>query len=201
MKTDRQTGGQGLGLGLGTEGGPGQQPGGQRQLPSDEATARFERLLASESEKPAAIEQRPPLGIGPADAILRGLAPAPAGEPAAGLGPLVDAVAERVLVSDARFDARQEVRIKVKDSVFPGLEVRLRNEDGRLVVELVAAQSGDIALLRREAVGLLRTLRERLGREVELRFSVESPSGEPAEAGPDDGPDDAPPPLPRGPAG
>ncbi len=198
MKTDRQPGGLGTGLGLGTDAQPGQDHGGRPGAePSDEAKAAFERLLAGEADD-ARRRAAGPAWAGPA-AAPAGPAPAP---PGAALGQLVDEVAERVLVSDGRFDTRGEVRITVKDAIFPGLEVRLRQEDGRLQVELVAAQGGDLVVLRREALRLLQGLRERLGREVELRLAVEAADGsrlssEPVEGGREPGPAT----LPRGPAG
>ena len=204
MKTDRQPGGLGTGLGLGTEQGPGHE---QRQQPEpgDEAKARFERLLAGELDDP---RQRPPLpgpgqGPLPGPAGLFGPAGPAAPAPGAGVQCLVDEVAERVLVSDSRFDASQEVRIKIKDTVFPGLEVRLRQMDGRLQVELVAAQAGDLLVLRREAGRLVDGLRGRLGRAVELRLTVEPPDGGPVTSELVEHGDTAPSPgtLPRGPAG
>jgi hypothetical protein len=183
VKADRQPGGLGTGLGLGTDAQPGQEHGRKPSgEPNDEATARFERLLAGEAEEPRLRSRAPPPAgpaapawAGPAAAPARpAAAPAPAGE---GLGRLVEEVAERVLVSDTRFDARGEVRIKVKDSVFPGLEVRLRQVDGRVEVELVATQAGDLLVLRQEARRLLQGLRERLRREVDLCLKVEGPDG------------------------
>jgi hypothetical protein len=181
VKTDRQPGGLGTGLGLGTDAQPGQEhgrkPGGE---PSDEAAARFERLLAGEAEDPRLRSTTAP-PAGPGGPMWAGPAAGPAGPagapPGDGLGRLVEEVAERVLVSDTRFDSRGEVRIKVKDSVFPGLEVRLRQVDGRLEVELVATQAGDRMVLRQEALRLLQGLRERLRREVDLRLTVEGPDG------------------------
>jgi hypothetical protein len=208
VKTDHQPGGLGTGLGLGTDAQPGQDHGQKSGgEPGDELTARFERLLAGEADEPRLRFPVPPTA-GPAAPAWAGRAAGPAGTaagpPGSGLDRLVEEVAERMLVSDPRFDARGEVRIKVKDSVFPGLEVRLQQIDGKLQVEMVVAQAGDLVVLQREAPRLLQGLRERLGREVALRLSIESPDGV-AQAGeaidlPDD-PATGAPTLPRGPAG
>jgi hypothetical protein len=143
--------------------------------PPEEAAEAFERLLAAAPRDGEGQDDAPaglPPGWHPGDALLRSLGSRPAlpddiapGQDAARL---LDEIAGRVLVAEA--GGPPEVRVIVKDDVFPGLEVRLRPTPDGLMVELVAASAADVAVLRAEASRLVASLRERTGRKVELRI-------------------------------
>lgn len=89
----------------------------------------------------------------------------------ADLQQVVQAVAERVLVSDGS-DGRQEVRIQLKESVLPGVEVRIRQEGGRTVVDFVSQNADSTRFLdgQRGALGSL--LEGRLKTDVEVRVTA-----------------------------
>ncbi len=190
-----------------TPGGPAFTAGQDRQRrqqpegPSQEAVARLERLL-DEAEPGLAPEARPdaeprrdaedgrrgddpdPSAWTVGDAMLRGMGARPAEPEPDGTRPasperLVDEIASRLLVGGDGAGP-SEVRISVKDSVFPGLEIRLASGPSGLTVELIAASAADVAVLRAEAGRLVERLRQRTGREVEVRVRR-------GDAGPADG--------------
>ena len=63
------------------------------------------------------------------------------------------------------------MRIELGQDVFPGLEIRILEEGGRLVVAFATANAADLALLRARSAELATRLKDRAGREVELRFA------------------------------
>jgi type III secretion system needle length determinant len=113
----------------------------------------------------------------PGDAILRGLlggGPAAAlPEPPPSAGRLLQEIASRILVSDPSGGAAREIRIAVKEDVFPGLEIRIAEADGRLRVQLVALPGADVALLQGQIASLAEHLGRRLKRELEVELLIE----------------------------
>lgn len=103
-------------------------------------------------------------------------AAAPPAPSAAGLAELAEAVAERILVSEEG-GADAEVRIRIRDGVMPGVEVRLKWAEGRVQVEFACANADSRTFLegRREALADL--LAERTGEEVEVRVSADDGTG------------------------
>src|SRR5262249_18454578 len=133
--------------------------------PSQDSVSQFERMLDQQEEEAPQASEQAAWQMG--DAMLRGMGAVPRGDDAARGGMsetaarLVDEIASRVLVSQA--GAPSEIRIAVKDSVFPGLEIRVAQTPSGLVVELLAASSADVAVLRAEAGRLLERLKQRTG--------------------------------------
>lgn len=170
MKTDQSS--FGLGQMLGTPAGrQDEQP--RQGKPQEGDVSRFENLLGKDkaADIPAPATPSPATFTfgAPGDAMLRGMTAAAAPDNRA-VGRLIDAIASRVLVGDGSAGGR-EVRIEIGQDVFPGLEIRIFEEGGRLVVAFATANAADLALLRGRSSELASRLKERAGREVELRFT------------------------------
>jgi hypothetical protein len=160
----------GFGMPLGAEADP-QQQQPDRQPPSGAEVERFESLLAGDRPAPASS---------PGDAMLRQMGVVPGGQrrPPPSAARLLEELAGRLLVTDPSQGQGAEVRVALKDEVFPGLEIRIREEGGRLVVELASPSSTDLALLRADAPAFARKLGQKLGREVEIRLKLRLAEGE-----------------------
>ncbi|HMR29947.1 MAG TPA: hypothetical protein PKA13_03405 [Geminicoccaceae bacterium] len=176
MKTDQSS----FGLGH-TPGMPaGRQEDRPRQdRPQEGDVDHFESLLGK--DRPAEAEKLGPAPAAftfrsPGDAMLRGMVAGAAAPDNRAVGRLVEAIASRVLVGDGS-GGRREVRIEMGPDAFPGLEIRLFEEGGRLVVAFATANQADLALLRARSGELAGRLRDRAGREVELRFGRREPEG------------------------
>lgn len=84
---------------------------------------------------------------------------------------IVDAVADRILVrNDA--DGSSEIRIQLKESLLPGVEVRIRHDAGRLVVEFVSANADSTRFLDGQRDGLAGLLEARLKCDVDVRVTA-----------------------------
>lgn len=169
MKTDQSSFGLGHMLGTPT-GRQDEQP--RQNKPKEGDVDRFEGLLGT--EKPTEVERAAPTPAAftfraPGDAMLRGMTAGAAAPDNRAVGRLIDTIASRVLVGDGSGGGR-EVRIEIGEEVFPGLEIRIFEEGGRLVVAFATSVAGDLALLRARSSELAGRLRERAGREIELRF-------------------------------
>jgi type III secretion system needle length determinant len=173
----------GLGQALGTPAGR-QDERPPQGRPQDGDVDRFETLLAADSvTEPAAAPAAMPTPFtfrAPGDAMLRGMAGGAAAGDSRAVGRLIETIASRVLVGDGSCGGMPEVRIEVGADVFPGLEIRVLEERGRVVVAFATARSADLALLRARSAELATRLEERTGREVELRFARREEPGEPA---------------------
>jgi hypothetical protein len=175
VSSDRPSLGFGMPLGAGTRQ---QEQRREPGSPEGEEVARFERLLEA---KPAEAATRPASeGLRAGDLMLRLMGAGPRREEGSlpSAARLFAEVAGRLLVSDPLHGQGAEVRVAVKDEIFPGLEVRIREEAGRLVVELASASAGDLALLRADAPAFTRRLAEKMGREVEVRLKLRTAEGE-----------------------
>lgn len=168
----------------------------QQPAPDGEQADRFAALMGKEAARaetpPRAgrvVEKAEslPVASSPGDAILRGLmggggaAAAALPEPTAGAGRLLQEIAARILVSDAGSSGPREIRIAVKEDVFPGLEIRIAEADGRLRIQLVALPGADVALLQGQIASLAQHLGHRLKRELEVELLIEQDDD--AEAG------------------
>lgn len=180
MKTDQSS----FGLGH-THGMPaGRQDEHSRQnRPQEGDVDRFESLLGR--EKPAEVEKPGPgpaafVFRSPGDAMLRGMAAGAAAPDNRAVGRLIETIASRVLVGDGSGGGR-EIRIEMGPDAFPGLEIRIFEEGGRLVVSFATANQADLVLLRARSSELAGRLKDRAGREVELRFSRREPDGSAAD--------------------
>ncbi len=104
-----------------------------------------------------------------------GLAEAAPEEPrSAGLGRLTDEMAERILVSA---DGAREVRIVVRDDVLAGVELRMRQQEGRWVVGFVVTDASSLKVLEGASSMLARELAKRLQCGVEVRLTDGSAGG------------------------
>lgn len=90
--------------------------------------------------------------------------------PSADLREIVEVVAERMLVADT--ETGQEVRIQLKDSVLPGVEIRIRQQEGRIVVEFVCANADSARFLTGQQDGLAALLGERLQTAAEVTITT-----------------------------
>jgi type III secretion system needle length determinant len=177
---------QGSGPGLDQQ-ASGQDPARQQQpAPDAEQADRFAALMGEKAARaeapprPARVVEKGeslPVASSPGDAILRGLmggGPAAAlPEPPPGAGRLLQEIASRILVSDPSGGAPREIRIAVKEDVFPGLEIRIAEADGRLRIQLVALPGADVALLQGQIASLAEHLGRRLKRELEVELLIE----------------------------
>lgn len=161
---------------LGTDAGA----SGRREASADDAQ-RFSDMMRRDGE---AAGQDPSQHNDGGDAVLPGpfdlLRPGSMGGTraeglAAGRGgdlqQIVQAVADRVMVSEGG-DGAQEVRIHLKDSVLPGVEVRVRQEQGRMVVEFVSQNADSTRFLDAQRGALGAMLEGRLKTDVEVRVTT-----------------------------
>jgi type III secretion system needle length determinant len=159
----------------------GRQPQ-QQPAPDADQAERFAALLGDEPKeaaRPGRVVEKAEAGptqSHPGDAVLRGLfggAPTPPPEPPAAAGRLLQEIAQRVLVSEPGGGAGREIRIAVKEDVFPGLEIRIAEEGGRLRIQLVALPGADLALLQGQIASLAEHLGRRLKRDLEVELIIE----------------------------
>ena len=181
MTTDRPSLGFGMPLGAGTQ----EQQRGHQQAPAAEEAERFASLLDGGPARPGGAERPASAAVSPGlphagDAMLRMMGAVPRADerPAPSVGGLLEELASRLLVADPVHGQGREVRVAVKEQIFPGLEIRIREEAGRLVVELSSPSPSDLALLRADAPAFGRRLGEKLGREVEIRLKRRTEAGE-----------------------
>jgi type III secretion system needle length determinant len=127
-------------------------------------TKRSPGLAAAGGEQPRRCHPARAAGRGPAAALP---------EPPPGAGRLLQEIASRILVSDPSGGAPREIRIAVKEDVFPGLEIRIAEADGRLRIQLVALPGADVALLQGQIASLAEHLGRRLKRELEVELLIE----------------------------
>ena len=137
----------------------------------------------ADQQAPQALPEATPLSAPPAvsavtgDAILQGLQSGDAVAPPADTGRLevFREVADRILVSDAAFSGEQEIRVSIKESILPGTEVRVAQEDGRLVVRLVTESDQSFRTLTQQQDALQNYLRDRLdNRPISVELSMEN---------------------------
>ncbi len=129
-------------------------------------------------------EKEPAQGVLSGDAVLQGLfarasqsdagTTLVAGSPnAAERAEALAGVAERVLVS-APSQAEGEVRIQLKESVLPGVEIRLTRQDGLLAVHVVASEPSSANFFAMHREGLQQHLENRLGENVRVEVRQET---------------------------
>jgi type III secretion system needle length determinant len=117
------------------------------------------------------------------DAILRGLAGASSefggpevrsGHVSPSLDQIVQQVADRILIAPPGSGA-QEVRIQLKESVLPGVEIRIVQQGGQLQVQLVADSLRTQQMLAAHQDDLQRQLGAKLGEQpVVVRVELEA---------------------------
>lgn len=179
MKTDQSRFGLGQMSGA-PAGRQDEQPPQQQGRPQQEDVSHFESLIGTRrveaEERLSALPAPPRFSFSaPGDAMLRGMAGGAAAGDNRAIGRLVEAVASRLLVGDGSGGGRREVMIDTGDEVFPGLRIRVFEESGRIVVAFSTPNADDLSLLRARSAELATRLKERTGREVELRFTRRDP--------------------------
>ena len=138
--------------------------------PPEDERAPAGRGASAREEKGETGPTPPPLS---GDALLRGLgpsyAPLEAGAPAlAREAPALAAeLAERIMVNADNRAGDGEVRIVLKNSVLPDSEIILRQEGGRLVVQLMSGNPASLNVLGL-AVGDLRKKLQPLDQDVSV---------------------------------
>lgn len=172
---------EGLGRALaGGSSAPGEGFDNARRGASQEDVRGFGDLLGggegarggSEDAVPTPAPMPSPFDLFRPVAGAPGGGPVPCPPPAASeLRALAEAIAERLLVSDGDAPGGQEVRIRLKDGVLPGTEVRLRREGGRLVVEFVCANADSLRFLDAQRAGLADVLGHRLKCAADVRVA------------------------------
>ncbi|MEJ0035237.1 MAG: type III secretion HpaP family protein [Gammaproteobacteria bacterium] len=88
----------------------------------------------------------------------------------------VDAAA-RIRVSA---DDEREAQVDVSEDVLPGVQVRIRRDQGRWEVTFLVSDSASLELLERSAATLARTLAARLRSAVEVRVTAVGDAERPA---------------------
>lgn len=123
--------------------------------------------------------QYPALALG--DAILRGLQGKPEPEAAppvssattnTELSQIAEKVASRILVA-GRSTGAPEVRITLNESFLNGVEVRIRRDQGQVIVEFTPSSTRSQSLLHERGDDLQTALKERLGDDVRVEIRAQ----------------------------
>ncbi len=173
---------------------------GGRDPASQEQAERFRRALTRDGSPDSATDAgaaaaQHPRTRGPFDLFGRRSDPAPAADPqpipSAAPGAAVSAplpadadapqrtndrvwkaaaeVAARILVSA---DAEREARVYIREDVLPGVELRIRQDQGRWVVTFLVADTTSFGMLS-QAAGMIATeLARRLRSSVEVQLTA-----------------------------
>lgn len=93
------------------------------------------------------------------------------------LNEMADRIAKHLMASAPGAD-KPEVRIQLKDSVFPKTQLQVVREDGYLTVRVMTA-SGEVHGMMRESLqGLRDQLEQRLGEDVQMELHYQGEDGE-----------------------
>lgn len=84
------------------------------------------------------------------------------------LNKVMEAICDRVLVSEKSIEGRQEVRISLKESVLPDTEIRIKREADGLSIEMISGSSDARQLLKENVQGLQNLLHQKLGEKVQV---------------------------------
>jgi hypothetical protein len=177
-----------VGLDIGSAGTPSARPGDtgtrsqSRDEPDPQLTEQFREKMAAR-DAPADGQGIPP-PMRPFDLFGHATMPAdaPQTETQERVNDIQEAVA-RLLVSDAS-RGPAEVRIRLKDELLPGTEIRVRENSGRLEIDFVASDPESANWVAAQAETIAGELSRRLRREVRLRVQREGEeAGQVAEAG------------------
>lgn len=114
------------------------------------------------------------LGATPGESVTPAEGARPAWAP--DLNQIVQAVAERILVSDAARDGSRAVRLVLREDTLPGTEIQIGRHDGQLVITLET----DSAVSHEVLADRLDDFRERLTARfgADVRVELTSRSGE-----------------------
>ncbi len=147
-----------------------------RDAPDAEAEQRFAAALAAQDmpdEKKNATAAAPPpfvlfqQGIKAINPGVREAIPHQAE-----LSENLNSEVERLMVSDGSSGNRQ-VRLELKNDLFPGVNVAIQELEGRLQVNFVCSDEGSRQKLNRALPDLADTPAQRLGRDVLMRVQTD----------------------------
>ncbi|MFO1349155.1 MAG: type III secretion HpaP family protein [Gammaproteobacteria bacterium] len=152
--------------------------------PAHPATHAEPTARNAESKRPG--EKTDPTAnpaLAPGDLLLRSLhgmpepeivapAPAPAGD--SRVSEIAEKVASRILVAD-RSTGAPEVRITLHESFLNGAEVRIRRDEGQVIVEFMLPNVDSQRFLHERRDDLQNVLKERLGDEVRVEIHAQDP--------------------------
>lgn len=144
--------------------------------PSDSDRKAFEDAMAADAAapppgKPASTDAPPaPFALFGA-ARAEGAASAP--PVPSGLANVLSQSAEQLMVNDQ--DGRREVRVELKDDVFPGVSVAVFEDEGRLVACFTCAVEPSRERLTAAAPALARELAQSLSRATRVQVQTDDP--------------------------
>jgi hypothetical protein len=147
------------------------QRDGAREQPSQDQLDRFRDALGSKAggdeSDGARQELASPFALfGLARAVSLQLEGA-ASDGAGRLTVLADEIAERILVAE---DGGNDARILIQEDILPGVEVRIRREQGRWIVTFSIADPDSFRLLEASGDQITAELAQRLRSEVEVQL-------------------------------
>ena len=167
----------GLDLGMPSGASVGADPGGARpgeERPEADAglAQRFREQLAQGAAPPP---EAPPAAR-PFDLFGAARAPEAQARPEPSkLAEMVEQSASRMLVSGGAGEAA--VRIRLKDDLLPGTEVRIAQRDGRLEIEFVATEAASGTWLAAQSESIAGEVSRRLRRDVRVLVKREDAEG------------------------
>ena len=94
---------------------------------------------------------------------------------------MINAVADRVMVTDPLSGQNKEVRIKFQDHILPGTEARVWREGGRVMVEFHSTRAESIQWLESTALALSQRLDDRVQQSAPSLVTVNSSGDAPAD--------------------
>jgi hypothetical protein len=147
--------------------------------PSDTDRKAFQDAMAADKDTVPPGAAKPTADIAPpAPFALFGAARAAApgaSYPAApsGLANVLSQSAEQLLVNDD--GGRREVRVELKDDVFPGVSVAVFEGEGRLVAAFTCSVEASRERLAASAPGLAAELAQSLGRATRVQVQTDDP--------------------------
>jgi hypothetical protein len=144
--------------------------------PSDTDRKAFQEAMAAKDGAPAAAARPAGDTAPPAPFALFGAGrAAPAAETAqapSGLANVLAQSAEQLLVND---DGRREVRVELKDDVFPGVSVAVFEDEGRLVAAFTCSVEASRERLAASAPTLAGDLANSLSRPTRVQVQTDDP--------------------------
>jgi hypothetical protein len=148
--------------------------------PSDTDRKAFQDALSAEADapaaaKPLAADTAPPAPFalfGAARAAAPGAA-APSQSAPSGLAGVLSQSAEQLMVNDQ--DGRREVRVELKDDVFPGVSVAVFEAEGRVVASFTCAVESSRERLAASAPALAAELAQSLSRATLVQVQTDDP--------------------------
>lgn len=152
--------------------------GSQAREEPDQGLANMFREKLAGGETPAGTAQGQPQ-MRPFD-LFAHAAPAPDPGQAATerRAQVIEETVSRMLVSDASRGGTAEVRVRIRDDLLPGTEVRVSEQAGRLEVHFVATDPASVTWLAAQAESIAGEISRRLRRDVRVSVKREGEDAE-----------------------